>query len=192
MARPPIGRQQLLDAARTVLVAGNGMLELSALTRKSGLSTGAVYHHFGSKSGLLATIYDAFYEGLSEAISDVHLPPGEKWGPRERERTRRFVAYHFDDPLAPILLNRTALDPELTELEAVHLQRITDDAAFNIRRGQGSGQLPGDIDPDSAAAFVIGGLRHGVAQQLRITPRPTVELATTRLWSATSGALGIP
>ena len=60
MARAPIGRQQLLTAARDELVRGNGVLELSALTRRAQLSTGALYHHFGSKSGLLAAVYDDF------------------------------------------------------------------------------------------------------------------------------------
>ncbi|MDH6194041.1 AcrR family transcriptional regulator [Mycobacterium frederiksbergense] len=56
MARAPFGRQQLLDAARDELVDGNGAIELSGLTRRAGLSTGALYHHFGSKSGLLAAL----------------------------------------------------------------------------------------------------------------------------------------
>lgn len=191
MARAPVGRQQLLDAARDELVRGNGVMELSALTRRARLSTGALYHHFGSKSGLLAAIYDAFYEGLGHAIADSHLPADAVWATRERERTRRFVAYHFADPLAPVLLNRTAPDPQLTELEGVYIQNMSDDAAENIRRGQSLGQLPADIDPDSAGAFVIGGLRHGIAQQLRIKPPANPDQATERLWRMTAAALGI-
>ncbi|MGA8546272.1 MAG: TetR/AcrR family transcriptional regulator [Mycobacterium sp.] len=164
---------------------------ISALTRRTRLSTGALYHHFGSKSGLLAAIYDAFYEGLGHAIADTHLPADADWATRERERTRRFVAYHFADPLAPVLLNRTALDPQLTELEVVYIQNMSDDAADDIRRGQAAGQLPADIDADSAGAFVIGGLRHGIAQQLRIDPPFNPDQATDRLWRLTAGALGL-
>ncbi|MFI5781504.1 TetR/AcrR family transcriptional regulator [Nocardia sp. NPDC051570] len=190
MARPPIGRQQLLDAARDELVRGNGVMELSALTRRTGLSTGALYHHFGSKSGLLAAIYDGFYAALRHALADAHLPPDADWGIREHERTRRFVAYHFGEPLAPILLDRTALDPQLIEFEAVYIQGLIDDAADNIRRGQALGQLPADLDPDCAGAYVIGGLRHGIARQLRATPPPTPDRATEQLWRLTAAALG--
>ncbi|MFI1918150.1 TetR/AcrR family transcriptional regulator [Nocardia sp. NPDC020380] len=190
MARAPIGRQQLLDAARDELVRGNGVMELAALTRRAGLSTGALYHHFGSKSGLLVAIYDAFYDGLAHAIADTHLPAGADWGVREHERTRLFVTYHFADPLAPILLNRTAPDPQLTELEAVYIQNMSDNAADNIRHGQTLGQLPADLDPDSAGAYVIGGLRHGIAQQLRTTPSPTPDQATEHLWRLTAATLG--
>lgn len=191
MARAPVGRQQLLDAARDELVRGNGAMELGALTRRAGLSTGALYHHFGSKSGLLVAIYTAFYDGLGHAIADAQLPSGADWGTREHDRTRCFVAYHFADPLAPILLNRTAPDPQLTELEAVYVQKLSDSAADNIRRGQRLGQLPTGIDADSAGAYVIGGLRHGIAQQLRATPIPTPGQATERLWRLTAAALGV-
>ncbi|MFI6165643.1 TetR/AcrR family transcriptional regulator [Nocardia sp. NPDC051052] len=191
MARAPLGRQQLLDAARDELVRGNGVMELSALTRRAGLSTGALYHHFGSKSGLLAAIYDAFYEGLGHAIADAQLPADADWATRERDRTYRFVAYHFADPLAPVLLDRTALDPQLTELEAVYIQHMSDNAAANIRHGQTLGQLPTDVDPDSAGAFVIGGLRHGIAQQLRTAPLPSPDQAAERLWRPTAASLGI-
>lgn len=190
MARAPIGRQQLLDAARDELVRGNGIMELAALTRRARLSTGALYHHFGSKNGLLAAIYDSFYEGLGQAIADSNLPDAD-WGTRERERTRLFVAYHFAEPLAPILLKRTAGDPQLSELEALYVQNMSDNAADNIRYGKQLGKIPAGIDPDSAGAFVIGGLRNGIAQQLRMSPPPTPDQATERLWRPTAAALGI-
>ncbi|MFD4352007.1 TetR/AcrR family transcriptional regulator [Nocardia sp. NPDC058518] len=191
MARAPIGRQQLLTAAREELVRGNGVLELSALTRRAKLSTGALYHHFGSKSGLLAAIYDGFYDGLRHAIADANLPADADWSTRERERTNLFVAYHFADPLAPILLTRAALDPDLAELEAVHIETMSAMAADNIRHGQSLGQLPTTLDPASAGAYVIGGLRHGIAQQLRSTPPADQQQAADRLWHLTASALGI-
>lgn len=190
MARAPVGRQQLIDAAREELVLGNGAFELSALTRRAGLSTGALYHHFGSKSGLLAAVYDGFYDGLRHAIADAHLPAGD-WATRERDRTHRFVAYHLADPLAPILLNRTASDSQLTELEAAYIHNLIDNAAANIRHGQKLGELPADLDADGAGAYVIGGLRHGVAQLLRVVPTPAADDATQTLWRFTAAVLGI-
>ncbi|MEU5405754.1 TetR/AcrR family transcriptional regulator [Nocardia asteroides] len=191
MARAPIGRQQLLTAAREELVRGNGVLELSALTRRAKLSTGALYHHFGSKSGLLAAIYDGFYDGLRHAIADANLPADADWATREHARTHLFVAYHFDDPLAPILLTRAALDPDLAELEAVHIEKMSAKAADNIRHGQSLRQLPLTLDPDSTGAYIIGGLRHGIAQQLKSTPPTSEQQATARLWHLTASTLRI-
>ena len=190
MARPAIGCQQLLEAAREELIKGNGFLEISSLTQRTGLSTGALYHHFGSKSGLLAAIYKGFYEGLREAIADSKLPKNANWATREKERTYRFVVYHFADPIAPILLNRIALDTQLTELEIIYIQAMSDMAAANIRYGQKLGQLPDNFDPDSAGAYVIGGLRYGIAQQLRVTPLPSAEQVAERLWNLTATTLG--
>lgn len=110
--------------------------------------------------------------------------------PRTRARTHRFVTYHFADPLAPILLSRTPSDPQLTELDAAYRNDIIDNTATNIRHGQRFGQLPADLDPDSAAAYVIGGLCSGISQQLRANPTPDAEQATQTLWRFTAAALG--
>lgn len=190
MARAPIGRQQLLDAAREELIVGRGVLELGALTRRAGLSTGALYHHFGSKAGLLAAVYDDFYLGLQEATADARLPDAD-WGGRERIRTRCFVAYHFENPLAGILLARIGSDPQLAELESAYIQTMSTGAADNIRHGQNLGQLPARIDPDSAGAYVIGGLRNGVTQQLRAAPRSDPGRVAELLWNLIAATLGI-
>lgn len=180
----------MLDAARDELVASGGALDLSAVTRRAGLSTGALYHHFGSKAGLLTAVYTDFYRGLRAATADAQLPDAA-WDVRECERTRRFVAYHFESPLAGVLLARVTSDPRLGELEAVYLQTMSDSAAANIRHGQRTGELPADLDPNSAGAYVIGGLRQGVAQQLRVTPRPEPDRVAARLWQLTAATLGI-
>ena len=191
MPRPPVGRQQLLAAARDEIVRGNGSVDLASLTNRAKLSTGAVYHHFGSKAGLLAAIYNDFYDGLKAAIADAHLPADGTWAIRERERTRAWVVYHFDNPLAQYMLDRSATDPLLSELEAAYLQELISTAAVNIRRGQRQGQIPRGVDADVAAAYIIGGLRHGIAQQLRVHPRRTADHATEKLWRLIAATLGI-
>lgn len=192
MARAPIGRQQLLTAAREQLIAGNGHLDLGSLVRRAGLTTGAVYHHFGSKTGVIAAVYRDFYDGLDEAIADRHLPADGGWARRERERTRRMVAYYLADPLTPLLLDRSSALPDVAELEQAYLLRMSEAAADNIRTGQQAGQVARDLDPDTAAAYVVGGLRYGIAQLLRGHRRPSVERATDELWrlvAATTSAV---
>ncbi|MGV9414962.1 TetR/AcrR family transcriptional regulator [Nocardia sp. NPDC003693] len=190
MARAPLGRQQLLDAARAEILAGNGLVDLNALKRRSGLSTGALYHHFGSKAGLLVAIYEEFHAGLVAAIADETLPEGAGWAVREHARTRNFVAYHFADPLSGLLLGRIGTAPEVAELEAAALERIIESAGRNIELGQRSGELDATIDPGLAGACVMGALRHGIAEQLRRDPRPTVEQSTAELWRFIAAAVG--
>lgn len=190
MARAPRGRQQLLEAARAELLAGNGTVDVGSVVQRATLTTGALYHHFGSKSRLLAAVYDDFYERLDEAIADGHLPEGD-WATRERERLRRMVAFHYADPLAAMLLNRSAPDPLLTELTTVYIRRMGEAAARNIRDGQRLGELAADIDCDTAGAYVMGGIRHGLALLLRATPRPDAGQAADRLWRLVAATLGI-
>ncbi|WP_194818788.1 TetR/AcrR family transcriptional regulator [Nocardia sp. XZ_19_385] len=191
MARAPLGRQQLLDAARAELLDGNGHVDLHSLKRRSGLSTGALYHHFGSKAGLLVAVYEQFHAGLVAAIADDTLPTGVAWGERERVRTHHFVDYHFADPLAELLLTRIVREPELAELESGALDRLATAAAHNIRRGQRDGDISPTIDADLAGACIIGALRYGIDDQLRRNPRPTTDDAAARLWDVIAGALTI-
>ncbi|MEV0248707.1 TetR/AcrR family transcriptional regulator [Nocardia sp. NPDC050712] len=189
MARAPLGRQQLLDAARAELLEGDGQVDLHALKRRSGLSTGALYHHFGSKAGLLVAVYEQFHAGLVAAIADDTLPADVSWAERERLRTHHFVAYHFGDPLAELLLNRIVREPEIAELETGGLTRLTAAAGRNIHQGQLDGDIDPGIDADLAGACIIGALRYGIAEQLRRVPRPSTDEAAERLWNVIAGAL---
>ncbi|NNH72275.1 TetR/AcrR family transcriptional regulator [Nocardia uniformis] len=189
MARAPVGRQQLLDAARAELLEGNGTVDLHSLKRRSGLSTGALYHHFGSKAGLLVAVYEQFHAGLVAAIADDTLPDAQHWSARERARTRNFVAYHFGDPLAGLLLHRIAVEPEVAELEAGALARLMAAAGRNIRQGQLDGDIDAQIDAELAGSCIIGALRFGIADLLRRDPRPSIDEATERLWGVIAGAL---
>ena len=193
MARASLGRQPLLGAARAELLERGGTFELASVARRAGFSVGALYHHFGSKIGLLAALYEEFYRGLTEAVGDDRLPQTPEWRVRERERTRLFVAYHFDDPLAALLLNRAAPDAEIAALESAYLERITDAARRNIARGQLDSQLDPTIDSGSAAAYIIGGLRHGIAHALRPgDAEPDPDVVTGQLWRLIAATLGLP
>lgn len=190
MARAPLGRQQLLDAARAEILAGNGLMDLNALKRRSGLSTGALYHHFGSKAGLLVAIYEEFHAGLVASIADETLGDTVGWAAREHARTRNFVAYYFGNPLSELLLGRISAEPEVAELDAAALARIIESAGRNIRLGQQSGELDPAIDADLAGACIMGALRHGIAEQLLRHPRPSVAESTEQLWRFIAAAVG--
>ncbi|MGH3725219.1 MAG: TetR/AcrR family transcriptional regulator [Mycobacterium sp.] len=69
-------RQLLLDTARALMEhngsASVGLVELSAA---SGVSNGSIYHHFGSKDGVLAAVLvDAVakYQAAASALLDLH------------------------------------------------------------------------------------------------------------------------
>ncbi|HEX4107705.1 MAG TPA: TetR/AcrR family transcriptional regulator [Solirubrobacteraceae bacterium] len=191
MARSPLGRTRLLEAARAELLATGGTLSVASVAARAGLSTGALYHHFGSRAGLLTAVHEAFYVGLDATLADAWLEPNGSWAERERERLRRFVAYHYTDPLARLLLAHAVDDPDVARLAAEHIRRLSLLAAENIRRGQRQRELDRGVDPDAAGAYAIGGLRQGIAQLLGRARRPSADRATEMLWRLVASTVGV-
>src|SRR6476646_1985902 len=80
-------RERLLKSATLELVAQKGSVELADVTRRAGVSAGAPYHHFGSKSGLIAAVVDDFYERYDKSVMDVEFE-GARWIDREELRVQ--------------------------------------------------------------------------------------------------------
>ncbi|MBP2320419.1 AcrR family transcriptional regulator [Kibdelosporangium banguiense] len=66
-------REAILAAAeRLMTTVGYDKASISRTCRESGLPVGSLYHHFGSKAGLLAAVYQRFQtrflDGLAQAV----------------------------------------------------------------------------------------------------------------------------
>lgn len=57
---------------------------MSALVEATGIPKSAIYHHFGSKAGLLAQVMAEGAHGFFEAMREAHQNPPEDGTPRER------------------------------------------------------------------------------------------------------------
>jgi AcrR family transcriptional regulator len=78
-------RQEILDAASRVMSAyGYAGTSMSALVEATGIPKSAIYHHFGSKAGLLAEVMAGGARGFFAAMQDAHQNPPEGGTPRER------------------------------------------------------------------------------------------------------------
>lgn len=68
-------RQRVLDAAAAICAAsGANSLSIAALTEASGVSNGSIYHHFGSREGVIAALvldaFSSFQEGLVSVLGE--------------------------------------------------------------------------------------------------------------------------
>lgn len=180
-------RERILKAAARVLVAGDGQCEIADVARAAGVSAGLSYHYFTSKAGLIAAVVEAFYDRFEAAVMDVNPKPGATWGERERLRLERMVAFHYAEPLAPLILARLSRTPEVAAVEATRLAKHIDLAARNIEIAQERGEIPPDLDAGLLGAMILGGLRQAIGQALAAPKRPAQAKVTEQLWQFIAG-----
>lgn len=183
-------RELLLHSAVQELVANKGTLEIGDVTKRAGVSAGTPYHHFGSKSELIAAVVDDFYERYDTSVMNAELD-GEHWADREEKRVRMIVEYHYSDPLASIILSQLSRDPVVAQVEARWLSAHVAKGARNIAKGQRDGDISDSIDPGLAAAMILGGLRQAIVHALARKTVPRKSALARELWAfvlAVSGA----
>ncbi|MCK7622325.1 TetR/AcrR family transcriptional regulator [Streptomyces sp. RS10V-4] len=195
MTRPPqpraaASRDRLLRAAAEEL-AGSATLEVAAVARRAGVSTGLPYRYFGSRSGLLIAVVEAFYQRLSEACARRDYA-GATCAERERQRVRDWVDFLYAEPLAPMILGGLAGDGEVAAFHTRQLAALVESCARAVTRAQRAGELPADRDPELLAAATLGGITASVSAALTRTPRPPASDVTAQLWAFVSGAAGLP
>ncbi|HEV2813403.1 MAG TPA: TetR/AcrR family transcriptional regulator [Solirubrobacteraceae bacterium] len=185
------GRAALLRAAADELVERRGVLEVGPVAARAGVSVGLIYRHFGSKTGLLAAVVGDFYVRFDAEVLEIDPAPGASWAERERRRTEMVVAFHYDDPLAPVILARLARDPEVAAVEARHLRVQVARGTQNVVRGQRDGEIPADIDAGIAAALILGGVRQALVEVMSRRERPGREVLADQLWRLVVAALRV-
>ncbi|ADB48936.1 TetR/AcrR family transcriptional regulator [Conexibacter woesei] len=183
---------RLLDAATAELLARDGDLELTRVAHAAQVSPSVVYHHVGGKAELIGAVVESFYGRLHAEVLDDDLTPLGDWPTREHERLRRGVAFHYREPLAPVLYGRMARDPALAALEARLIAQVVDASARNIRAAQRAGELPSGPDPALAGAAIFGAMRQVLLEALGRARRPAMRGVVEQLWRVTAAAVSIP
>jgi AcrR family transcriptional regulator len=181
-ARGAASRTRLLHAAAAELIERDGSLEVLSVAARARVSVGLIYRWFESKAGLVAAVVDDFYDRLDAAVFDPDPAPGGTWAERERKRTELAVAFHYDDPLAPVVLSRLAREPRVAAIEADRVDRHVRAATKNLQRGQQRGEIPPDLDPELVGAMVLGGIREVLRHALQRDPRPPQRAVIDELW----------
>lgn len=184
-------KERIIDAAREALLAGDGHFELAEVAKIAGLSAGAPYYHFQSKSVLISAVVRAFYGGMARAadLSDVQV---EDWTARERERLARVLDYFYSDPLATVIISKLGHDPEAGAVEAELWENTIRAGAVIIASAQRRKQLAADIEPSLASAFINGGIRHAIGLALAEHPVRPKEVLAEELWAFMTRLLKLP
>ncbi|MDV2079912.1 TetR/AcrR family transcriptional regulator [Marinobacter xestospongiae] len=183
--------QRLITAAQRELIANNGHMEISAVAKRAEVSAGLTYHHFGSKTGLVAAVVDQFYEPLREIALGDGIPVDLEWRERERTRTKAIIEYFYSHPLSPLIAGRLAREPEVLDIERAHMEALLVEGARNIAQGQKLGLISPDLNPNIVVAMLMGGLRLAIDQAVLAEERPSSSDLLAQVWRLTSHALDL-
>ncbi len=174
--------EKLMEAAQAELIAQDGRLEMTGVAKRAGASVGLAYHHFGSKTGLIAAVVERFYQPLGELMMGPSGTDRRSWTRLEHERFSRMVDYYYDHPLAPLLVGRMGREPEVIDIERAHLEALLDEGARNLRAAQTAGILSKEFDPEVAIGLIIGGVQQALFRALHRDPRPDRAEFMANLW----------
>ncbi len=181
-------RARILDAAREALLDGGGDFELVDVSRRAGVSPGLPNHRFGSKAGLVEAVVERFHDGLREAI-DLGDLEDRDWTTRERERLTRLIAYLYQEPLSPLIIDALARNPAAAAAESERWSRIIEASARNLDNAQRRGQIGAGTDPALLAALICGGIRHAIGRAMAERPRRAQAELTADIWDFIAHAL---
>ncbi len=182
-------RERLVAAAQAELITGHGHLEMQAVAKRAKVSVGLAYHHFGSKSGLIAAVVEAFYGELhAAAFTNANLPSGS-WAEREKARIGAYVAFHYAHPFASLVIGALSRSPEVLDVETAFTSQTLAGGEGMIRAAQRDGIVRQDLDPALAIALMSGGFRQAVLGALTREPRPDPTALTDEIWTFIAAAL---
>ena len=154
----------VLDAVAERLVVGDeSLIRIPEICEATGVNYGSVYHHFGSREGVIDAAYNVIFHNLVEGdIAQLHAI-GEASNSLEEyaEAMRPFVALMLtgeDRPRRRALRVRIVAAAETREeLRAVigrTQAHLTDELVRIVERGQNRGWLRGDLSARAIAVLV--------------------------------------
>ena len=188
-ARGAATRDQILDAAgRLIHLQGYHCTSLDDVLRESGVGKGNFYYYFKSKEELGYAIIDRLVRGfvdrtLAPAFADGHADPVEQ--------IHSFLDRILDGQRQRNCIGGCPMGNLASELSDVHegfRKRLADvfrewrvTMAEALHRGQGTGRLGPECNPEGAAYFIVAALEGAilmskVTKDIQVMERCVVEL----------------
>lgn len=158
-------RARLLEAAMAQMAAG-GTVEVAAVAAAAGVAPSVLYRYFDGKAGLVEAVVHAFYDEYDEQVFRADIAPDAGWEERETERLRREVDFLYAHPLGRVVAAGLLEEAAATRADAERQRAHAAAAARNIRYGQRTGAIAGEVDAGLAGAATIGALRAMLAEAL--------------------------
>ena len=159
-------RELLLDAAfAEMYLHGFRATGLDLILSASGVSKGALYHHFGNKHGLGYAVVE---ERVAPLVRERYIRPFRessdppealrKMGKRMEEELRKDGVLQRGCPLNNLIQEMSGVDDGFRRRLARILGEWRDAIAAGLRSGQAAGTVDRAADPAEAGTFIVAAL----------------------------------
>jgi len=162
-------RAALIDAAIERFAAAGAVTSFDAVAADVGVTKGALYHHFGSKDGLIEAVYvEAINRHAARVIKASAAGDGAArlFGlidSSARLYTSRTPFYRL---LIALHQEAASTRPSLAEIARRSLQAQRDYMIGLVRAGQADGSIRAGVDPEALGLTVNAALMGFLVQQL--------------------------
>jgi AcrR family transcriptional regulator len=168
--KPQSAREALLDAAfDEMYLHGFRAAGIEVILTASGVSKGALYHHFGSKRGLGYAVVE---ERVKPLVRERYLQPFResddppeglrRMGRRMEDELLKIGILERGCPLNNLVQEMSGVDEGFRKRLGAILQEWRDTIADGLRGGQAAGTVNRESDPDEAGTFVVAALMGAV------------------------------
>jgi TetR/AcrR family fatty acid metabolism transcriptional regulator len=154
-------RKQILKAAVKVFAEkGYHGARISDVAEAAGVAYGLVYHYYGNKDGLLASVFDTNWGVFAKAISDVAETPGMSMAEKLGQIVElAFQAFEMFPLVVKVLVLEFGRNARLGEtLENPAVAQVFGSLARIFQEGRRSGELSEGLDPLAMSVIFMGTL----------------------------------
>jgi AcrR family transcriptional regulator len=163
-------RQQIVAAAsRCVAEQGFHRTTMADVIRESGLSAGAVYGYFKSKTELIRAIADAALGAAADRLEQLAETPGRITPAMFLDEFLASALQAYGDASPRIAVQvwaEAARDPEVAAMASDRIGALHKALTTLVRRCQADGTFGGGGDPELMARVLVGALPGYVLQRL--------------------------
>src|SRR5262245_7083862 len=189
-------RDRLLTAAYELLITnGYQASTLQAVARRAGLTTGAIYAHFGGKQELMAhAVLSEWYRTeravLTEYLSAYMVEGGEG---TPQDAFSMLLARHVAAPATPshrLLTEVTGAiirDDTGDSPTRVIVKPIEQSTRASVETSKERGEISEELDTDAMVAVIVNIYLGAITSKSLGLPQPSVEATTQLFRAATAG-----
>lgn len=173
--QPDITRDKVLEAAFCEIHrSGFQAASIANILASTGLTKGALYHHFPTKQALgLAVVDEVVYRRLDERfftpLRQSEQPLDTLLGILDNIAERAEELVTLGCPLNNLMQEMSPLDPAFKERLGAVLHAWREAVEIALQRAQTQGELRADVDCPAAALFIVSAWEGciGIAKNLQ-------------------------